>query len=82
MDGTTDIAPTQARAVSTAAEFHGQLVALLPKLRVQAICFLGVGTSDSSMQGSPLSSRQVRSSTTPQVPRTTELEDLRNSART
>ena len=37
MDGTTDIAPTQARAVSTAAEFHGQLVALLPKLRVQAL---------------------------------------------
>lgn len=37
MDGHTDIATKPAHAVSTAAEFHGQLVALLPKLRVQAL---------------------------------------------
>lgn len=37
MDGTTDIAAKPTHAVSTAAEFHGQLVALLPKLRVQAL---------------------------------------------
>ena len=37
MDGTTETTVTQTHAVSTAAEFHGQLVALLPKLRVQAL---------------------------------------------
>jgi RNA polymerase sigma-70 factor, ECF subfamily len=37
MDGTTDIQPTQARTRSDRGEFHGQLVALLPKLRVQAL---------------------------------------------
>jgi RNA polymerase sigma-70 factor (ECF subfamily) len=37
MDGHTDITAKPAHAVSTAAEFHGQLVALLPKLRVQAL---------------------------------------------
>ena len=39
-----------------------------PKLRVQAICFFGAIDSDSSMHGSPRSSRHVRSSTTPTFP--------------
>jgi RNA polymerase sigma-70 factor, ECF subfamily len=37
MDGYTDATAKPAHAVSSAAEFHGQLVALLPKLRVQAL---------------------------------------------
>ncbi len=37
MDGHTDTTAKPAHAVSSAAEFHGQLVALLPKLRVQAL---------------------------------------------
>ena len=37
MDGTITPQPAQARGGSTRAEFHGQLVALLPKLRVQAL---------------------------------------------
>ncbi|SDB32118.1 sigma-70 family RNA polymerase sigma factor [Belnapia rosea] len=37
MDGFTDATAKPTHAVSTAAEFHGQLVALLPKLRVQAL---------------------------------------------
>lgn len=37
MDGTTDIQPGQARTRSDRGEFHGQLVVLLPKLRVQAL---------------------------------------------
>jgi RNA polymerase sigma-70 factor (ECF subfamily) len=37
MDGTTQTAPQQARQSRDSGEFHRQLVALLPKLRVQAL---------------------------------------------
>jgi RNA polymerase sigma-70 factor (ECF subfamily) len=37
MDGTTDIQLEQTRVRSDRGEFHGELVALLPKLRVQAL---------------------------------------------
>ena len=54
----------------TASFSSASVVTAWPKLRVQAICCFGGGACSKPMQGSPCSSRTVRSSTTPQRWRT------------